>query len=158
VLSATEVFAPEELYPWLALGSGIIALSLGAWMLVVRLAASDEWTEHGHDHAHPTTPTLSRKGLTAIALAGGILPSPSALLVLLASVALHRVAYGLVLIAAFSLGLASALVAVGILALRTRDALSHRLSTRVGRLVPVASAAVIAMLGLVLAVNGASRL
>ena len=157
VLSATEVFAPEAVYPWLALGSGIIALSLGAWMLVARLAASDQ-TEHGHDHSHPTTAMLSRKGLTAIALAGGILPSPSALLVLLASVAIHRVAYGLVLIAAFSLGLASALVAVGILALRTRDAFAHRLSTRLGRLVPVASAAVIAVLGLVLAVNGASRL
>jgi nickel/cobalt transporter (NicO) family protein len=158
VLSATEVFAPEAVYPWLALGSGIIASSLGAWMLVVRLAASDEGAEHGHDHSHPTAAMLSRKGLTAIALAGGILPSPSALLVLLGSVALHRVAYGLVLIAAFSLGLATALVAVGILALRTRDALAHRLSTRLGRVVPVASAAVIAMLGLVLAVNGASRL
>ena len=66
-----------------------------------------------------------------------------------------RVAYGLVLIAAFSLGLASALVAVGILALRTRDALAHRLSSR---LVPVAPAAVIAMLGLLLTLNGASRL
>lgn len=51
-----------------------------------------------------------------------------------------------------------ALVAVGILALRTRDALAHRLSTRLGRLVPVASAAVIAMLGLLLTLNGASRL
>jgi ABC-type nickel/cobalt efflux system permease component RcnA len=158
VLSATEVFAPEAVYPWLALGSGIIAVSLGGWMLIVRLAASHEGAEHGHDHSHPTTAVLSRKGLTAIAFAGGILPSPSALLVLLASVAIHRAAYGLVLIAAFSLGLASALVAVGILALRTRDALSHRLSTRLGRLVPVASAAVIAVLGLVLAVNGASRL
>ena len=56
------------------------------------------------------------------------------------------------------LGLAYALVAVGILALRTRDALAHRLSTWLGRLVSVASAAVIAMLGLLLALNGASRL
>jgi nickel/cobalt transporter (NicO) family protein len=158
VLSATEVFAPEAVYPWLALGSGLTALSLGAWMLVVRLAAWGEGTEHHHDHPHPHRAVLSRKGLTALALAGGILPSPSALLVLLASVALHRVAYGLALIAAFSLGLASALVAVGILALRTRDALAHRMSSRLGRLVPVASAAVIVVLGLVLTVNGASRL
>ncbi|MGH2671670.1 MAG: hypothetical protein ACRDHC_01685 [Actinomycetota bacterium] len=169
VLSATEAFAPEAVYPWLSLGSGVIALSLGAWMLIGRLATSNEETKHGHEHSHPETKhghehshperaVLSRKGLTAIALAGGILPSPSALLVLLASVAIHRVAFGLVLIAAFSLGLASALVGVGILALRTRDALAHRLSTRLGRLVPVGSAAVIAMLGLVLAVNGASRL
>ncbi|MEX2406620.1 MAG: High-affinity nickel-transporter [Actinomycetota bacterium] len=158
VLSATEVFAPEAVYPWLALGSGLSALALGAGMLVARLARWGEGIERHHDHPHPTRAVLSRKGLTALALAGGILPSPSALLVLLASVAIHRVAYGLVLIAAFSLGLASALVAVGILALRTRDALAHRLSTRLGRLVPVASAAVIAMLGLLLAVNGASRL
>ena len=158
VLSATEVFAPEAVYPWLALGSGLTALALGAGMLIARLARWGEGTERHHDHSHPDRAVLSRKGLTAIALAGGILPSPSALLVLLASVAIHRVAYGLVLIAAFSLGLASALVAVGILALRTRDALAHRLSTRLGRLVPVASAAVIAMLGLLLTLNGASRL
>jgi ABC-type nickel/cobalt efflux system permease component RcnA len=127
-------------------------------MLVARLARWGERIDRHHDHSHPDRAVLSRKGLTAIALAGGILPSPSALLVLLASVAIHRVAYGLVLIAAFSLGLASALVAVGILALRTRDALAHRLSTRLGRLVPVASAAVIAMLGVLLTLNGASRL
>jgi nickel/cobalt transporter (NicO) family protein len=158
VLSATEVFAPEAVYPWLALASGLTALALGAGMLVARLARWGEGIERHHDHPRPGRAVLSRKGLTAIALAGGILPSPSALLVLLASVAIHRVAYGLVLIAAFSLGLASALVAVGIIALRTRDALAHRLSTRLGRLVPVASAAVIAMLGLLLTLNGASRL
>ena len=173
VLTATSVFAPERVYPWLGLASGLIALGLGAALLVSRLGGwgGNRAHEHGEDHddhpqhlgsAHshraPEGPVLSRKWLTALALAGGILPSPSALLVLLASVALHRVAYGLALIAAFSLGLASALVAVGILALRTRDAVARRMSTRLVRLVPVASAAVIAILGLVLSVNGATKL
>jgi ABC-type nickel/cobalt efflux system permease component RcnA len=78
--------------------------------------------------------------------------------VLLASVALHRVGYGLALIGAFSLGLAAALVAVGMLALRARDVVERRMSGRVARLMPIASAVAIAMLGLVLAVSGAARI
>jgi len=69
---------------------------------------------------------------------------------LLASVAVHRVGYGLALIGAFSLGLAAALMAVGVLALRARDAVARRMSGRVSRLVPIASAGAMAALGLVL--------
>jgi ABC-type nickel/cobalt efflux system permease component RcnA len=101
---------------------------------------------------------LSRRGLLALAAAGGILPSPTALIVLLGSVALHRVAYGLALIGAFSLGLASALVVVGLVALRARDVMARRMSSRWARLVPVLSASAIAVLGLVLALNGATKL
>ena len=94
----------------------------------------------------------------ALAVAGGILPSPTALVVLLASVAVHRVAYGLALIAAFSLGLALALVGVGVLALGARGLVERRMSGRIARLVPVVSAAAIAGLGIVLTVGGASQL
>jgi nickel/cobalt exporter len=97
---------------------------------------------------------LSRRGLLALAVAGGILPSPTALVVLLASVAFHRVAYGLGLIAAFSVGLATALIVVGVLALRARDLVSRRMSSSVGRLVPVFSASAIVLLGLLLTVRG----
>jgi nickel/cobalt exporter len=93
---------------------------------------------------------LSREGLLALAVAGGILPSPTALIVLLASVALHRVGYGLALLGAFSLGLAATLAAVGGLALRTREVVASRMSGRVGRLLPVASAGAMAGFGLVL--------
>jgi ABC-type nickel/cobalt efflux system permease component RcnA len=169
VLSATEVFAPERVYPWLGLASGVIALGLGATLLVVRLAA---WSHGGHDHpargghahphplAHPHphpepgAPGLSRRGLLALAVAGGVLPSPTALVVLLAAVALHRVGYGLALIGAFSLGLAGALMVVGILALRARDVVARRLSGRSARLLPLASAAAIVALGLMLIANG----
>ena len=73
---------------------------------------------------------------------------------LLGAVALDRVAYGLALIGAFSLGLAAALVVVGIVALKARDAVSNRLSGRVARLMPVASASAIAVVGLLLTVRG----
>jgi nickel/cobalt exporter len=181
VLSATRLFPPERVYPWLGLGSGLVALGLGAGLLVGRLGvwgevrratraqgADHEHTgdeghhhagehapgRHVHAHAVPDASVLSRHGLLALAVAGGILPSPTALVVLLASVAFHRVAYGLGLIAAFSVGLATALIVVGILALRARDLVSRRMSSNLGRLVPVFSASAIVLLGLVLTVRG----
>jgi ABC-type nickel/cobalt efflux system permease component RcnA len=175
VLSATKLFPPERVYPWLGLGSGLVALGLGAGLLVTRFGVwsngrraarphdhdhdhghGDEHGHggHGHTHAVPDAPVLSRRGLMALAVAGGILPSPTALVVLLGSVAFHRVAYGLGLIAAFSVGLATALMVVGILALRARDLVSRRMSGTIGRLVPVFSASAIVVLGLALTVRG----
>jgi ABC-type nickel/cobalt efflux system permease component RcnA len=167
VLTVTEVFAPERVYPWLGLASGLIAFGLGASLLVARLGSwsggrvdpehhhphEDGSTAHGHAHPHPSRP-LSRKSLTALAVAGGMLPSPTALVVLLAAVALDRIAYGLALIGAFSIGLATALVVVGLIALRARDVVAGRMSGRTARLVPVLSAASIALLGLVLTFRG----
>jgi ABC-type nickel/cobalt efflux system permease component RcnA len=181
VLTATELFAPERVYPWLGLGSGLVALGLGAGLLVARLGSwssrgegpghsHDHSVEHRHDHGHdghhahghahavPDAPLLSRRGLAALAVAGGMLPSPTALVVLLAAVAFGRAAYGLALIAAFSLGLAAALVAVGAVAIRARDLVARRASGRLARLLPVASAGAIAVVGLALTVNGAVQL
>jgi ABC-type nickel/cobalt efflux system permease component RcnA len=170
VLTLSRDVAPERVYPWLGLLSGLIALGLGASLLVSRLgrwsfgAGQQHDREHGHDHGHGhdhdhrrphhVDGPLSRRSLTALAVAGGILPSPTALVVLLAAVALERVAYGLALIAAFSLGLAAALIVVGVLALRAGNALSRRVSGRVARAVPVFSAASIALMGLVLTLRG----
>ena len=152
VLSAERVFAPERVYPWLGLASGLVALGLGAVLLVARIHSLSE-SRHGHDHPHPDRP-LSRRGLVALAFAGGILPSPSALVVLLGSVAIGRAALGLVLIAAFSAGLAASLVAVGVLAIRARHVATGRLPTGLMRLAPVVSAACIALVGLALTGRG----
>jgi ABC-type nickel/cobalt efflux system permease component RcnA len=152
VLSAERVFAPERVYPWLGLASGLVALGLGATLLVSRIHSLSEG-RHGHDHPHPDRP-LSRRGVVALAFAGGILPSPSALVVLLGSVAIGRAALGLVLIASFSAGLAASLVGVGVLALRARHAATGRLPAGLMRLAPVVSAGCIALLGLVLTGRG----
>jgi ABC-type nickel/cobalt efflux system permease component RcnA len=87
-----------------------------------------------------------------------MLPSPTALVVLLAAVAVDRAAYGLALIGAFSMGLAAALVAVGIVALRARDVLAGRTSGRAARLVPVLSASSIALLGFALTLRGFTQI
>jgi nickel/cobalt transporter (NicO) family protein len=152
VLSAERVFAPERVYPWLGLASGLVALGLGAALLVSRIHSLSEG-RHGHAHPHLDRP-LSRRGLVALAFAGGILPSPSALVVLLGSVAIGRAALGLVLIAAFSAGLAASLVAVGVLAIRARHVATGRLPAGLMRLAPVVSAGCIALLGLALTGRG----
>ena len=169
VLGLQQTFRPEALYPWLGLLSGLTALALGAYLLTSRLsawssarnaeAAVDHDHEHDHDHdgalAHAHggvphshmipdgVPLTSRKGLFALALAGGIVPAPSALLVLLSAVSAHRTLYGLALILAFSLGLAAALILMGLGAITAREAVARRLSSTMGRLVPVLSAGAI---------------
>jgi ABC-type nickel/cobalt efflux system permease component RcnA len=173
VVVAAEIVAPERLYPWLGLASGIASFALGMGLLVVRLRARrrseptgghahheghDHAHHEGHDHAHEHPAALSRTGLVALAVAGGILPSPTALLVLLASIAAGRILYGLALIASFSLGLASALVGVGIGIVRARDVVAPRLGARTARLVPLASALGIALLGLVLCARGVAQI
>ena len=166
VSSAERLFAPERAYPVLGLASGLIALSLGSVMLVSRIHARTHGDggahahhhEHEHDHGHPHASPLSRRGMLALAFSGGILPSPTALVVLLASVSLGRSALGLVLIAAFSLGLAGALIGVGIVTVHARDLAQRRLTDRAARLLPVASAGAIAAMGLFLTVRGAIQL
>lgn len=153
VLSAERIFAPERVYPWLGLASGLVALGLGAVLLVSRLRALSERRRHGHEHPHPARP-LSRRGLIALAFAGGILPSPTALVVLLGSVSIGRTALGLILIVGFSVGLAASLVAVGALAIRARHMAIGRLPAGLMRLAPVVSAGCIALVGVVLTARG----
>jgi nickel/cobalt exporter len=164
VSSAERLFAPERAYPVLGLASGLIALGLGSVMLVSRIHSRTHGDDGGHPHdhehvhGHPHTSPLSHRGLLALAFSGGILPSPTALVVLLASVSFGRTVLGLVLIAAFSLGLAGALIGVGIVTVNARDLAQRRLTDRVARLLPVASAGAIAAMGLFLTVRGAIQL
>ena len=178
VITLEQTFRPEALYPWLGLLSGVVAIGLGAYLMIGRLAAwsdarRDEAHErahasghdHDHDHAHAHSHGLpegvsltSRRGLLALALAGGILPSPSALIVMLGAIQAHRVGYGIGLILAFSVGLALALIVVSLGALRAREAMANRLSSFWGRLVPVLSASAIVGVGMFLAVRGAIQI
>ena len=100
VLARDEVFA-ERVYPWLGIGPAW-SRSRSAWMLVARRCGLERGGRTRTTPARPPasrapdrTRRFSRGRAWALAAAGGILPSPSALVVLLASVAAHRVGYGL---------------------------------------------------------------
>ena len=114
--------------------------------------AHDHGHDHGHGHSHAPPDELSMRSLVALGVSGGLLPCPSALVVLLSAIALHRLAFGLALIVAFSIGLASVISGIGLAVLYARK-LFVRLPSDHGRIVqvlPVASAVIITALGLVL--------
>jgi nickel/cobalt exporter len=115
-------------------------------------AAHDHGHDHGHGHSHAVPEELSMRSLIALGVSGGLLPCPSALVVLLSAIALHRLAFGLALIVAFSFGLASVISGIGLAVLYARK-LFTRLPSDHGRVVqvlPVASAVIITVLGVVL--------
>ncbi len=111
VLLFTRWIVPEAVYPWLALASGIVVAVLGARALAREIARRHPFVRvHAHGHPHALT---FRSALLA-AVSGNVAPCPAALVVLLAAIAMQRVAYGLALIVAFSAGLALVLVALGL--------------------------------------------
>lgn len=90
-----------------------------------------------------------------LGVTGGIVPCPAALVVLLGAISLHRVAFGLYLIVAFSLGLASVLISIGMITVYARRLLSKLPSDGplIHRWLPTASAAAIMCLGVGIAVQ-----
>ena len=131
-LFVSAFILPEQLYPWLSVGSGLLVVGIGLSLLKARLRRPAGLSHHHHHHHHHDhgqdhhhhhhhlplddegTPVTWRQ-LLALGASGGLLPCPSALIVMLSAVALQRVGFGLLLILVFSLGLASVLTAIGLL-------------------------------------------
>jgi len=97
---------------------------------------------------------LSKRGLVLLATAGGVVPSPSAVIVLVSAFTLGRIGLGLALVAAFSIGLAATLTAVGLALVFGSRAIGDRGNARLVRLFPVLGAAGLLVLGLVLTFQG----
>ena len=166
-LSLSEFVVPERLYPWLNLVSALLVVGVGVTVLRLRLRdrhrprGHHDHHDHGHGHHHHHHHHLPERGsglrgLVAVGISGGLLPCPTALVVLLAAISLHRVGYGLLLIVAFSVGLAATVTGIGVLAVAAKRVFG-RLSFqgRVMRLLPAASALVIVALGIAMTVRAA---
>ncbi|MFB7780163.1 HoxN/HupN/NixA family nickel/cobalt transporter [Streptomyces bauhiniae] len=120
-------------------------------------------THGGHTHSHPTAPTL--KGTLLLGFAGGLVPSPSAVVVLVGAAALGQAWFGLLLVVAYGIGLALTLTAAGFAAVRLgsvagrlldRDPArrAHPLAALLRRTIPLASALAVLMLGAGLMLKG----
>ncbi|MGA9772699.1 MAG: sulfite exporter TauE/SafE family protein [Blastocatellia bacterium] len=107
--------------------------------------------EHSHLPPGADGSHITWRSLLALGISGGLLPCPSALVVLLSAISLHRVGYGLILVIAFSLGLSATLTAVGLIFVYAGRFFKRPLGNgRLVRVLPVASAFVIACAGAVI--------
>jgi ABC-type nickel/cobalt efflux system permease component RcnA len=89
-----------------------------------------------------------------VAASGGLIPSPSAVVVLLGAIATDRIPLGIALIVTFSLGLAASLVLIGSITHFARTRIG-RTESRIGAWLPLAAAGVIFVVGIVLTVQAA---
>jgi ABC-type nickel/cobalt efflux system permease component RcnA len=114
---------------------------------------------HGRAHSHDHDHTVTKRSLIGLGAAAGLIPCPSALVVLLGAISQHEVALGLLLIVAFSIGLAGTLTGLGLLVVYARKLLPRLSVPRVGRAarvaaaLPAASAVAILSVGCVLTLN-----
>lgn len=112
-----------------------------------------------HTHAPPPDGPLGWRSLAVMGVAGGLVPSPSALVVLLGATALGRAYFGALLVFGYGLGLALTLTLAGLLLLRAQGLLTRR-SWAVGRglrwarLLPPLTAAIVVFVGVGLVVRG----
>ncbi len=166
-LLLSRFVVPEQLYPWLTLVSGLLVVGVGLGVLRSRLRTtgvrlkSDTHGHHEHDHHHhagvrprPDSEGITSGGILGVGVAAGLLPCPSALVVLLSAIALHRLGFGFALILAFSLGLAATITGIGLVAVVARRSFARvSFEGRAVRALPSLSAAVILLVGLAITVR-----
>jgi nickel/cobalt exporter len=110
--------------------------------------------EHSHLPPGASGERVSWRSLLALGVSGGLLPCPSALVVLLTAISLHRVGYGMLLIVAFSVGLAGVLTGIGLLLVHARGLFGRLpVDSTIARALPVLSAAVVTVIGIGIAVR-----
>ena len=177
-LFLSKYVLPETLFPILGAISGLSIVWIGALMFVRRLRAQrghahdhahghshdrghahDHSHAHSHDHgdghthSHVPEGEITMGSLIALGASGGLVPCPSALVLLLSAISLGRVGLGMLLLVGFSAGLASVLMGMGVLVLCVGNLLpaSRKVTgSRAFKLLPVASAGLITCVGLVM--------
>lgn len=182
-LFATQFILPERIMPFLGFVSGLLVLFIGLSLFKSRLLSAlgyqtddhdhehlqddnhdDQHDEghgafsHTHDgntHSHLPPETVTWKSLLALGISGGLLPCPSALVLMLAAISKDRIGYGLLLTLAFSFGLAATLMCVGLAFLYLGKILDRPSLAKnpIIKALPVFSAFIIACVGAVICYN-----
>ena len=172
-LYATQHFLMEEIYAWLSVSSGLLIVGIGVWLLRARWRSfrsgeTDDGHSHSHSHGHhhhshehahthDPPPAAGRGSLLSLGISGGLVPCPEALAVLLISFTINRLVFGLIILVAFSLGLAAVLIAIGVAMVLAGPALGRFAKDGpLMRALPVGSAVIVTTLGLAILYKAAS--
>ncbi|MFF3494273.1 nickel transporter [Streptomyces sp. NPDC002795] len=172
--------ATPSVIAWLGLASGALVTAAGvallrrAWRYRKASQAHDHHHDHVHPHPHPhphPTPQPTLRGTLFLGFAGGLVPSPSAVVVLVGASALGKAWFGLLLVFGYGAGLALTLTAVGFTVVRIGGRIAQSLTDLprpgrgplatfvrrgLSRAVPFGSAFVVVALGCGLVFRGAA--
>jgi len=174
-LSTAGQIASTQFFRWIGLPSGFLTVCFGVWLLRryftgrgANIDAHDHTHTHAHshddhhshdqnqarDHDHPAPDRVTLGGLVALGLMHGIVPTLDALAILLIALNVQQAGLGIGLVLAYSLGIASVLIAVGALFVRTQRLLldSPRFEL-IARRAPAFAASVVILLGLSLVIR-----
>jgi ABC-type nickel/cobalt efflux system permease component RcnA len=136
--------------------SAVVVVALGLGMLRRELSHR---AAHRHEHDHTHTASAGATSLVALGLAGGLVPSASALVLLLGALAAHRPELGVLLVAGFGLGMAATLVGAGVALVAAGRVLDRApLASRVMALAPLVTAVAVLAVGLGLTAQSLSAL
>ncbi|MFG6194690.1 nickel/cobalt transporter [Nonomuraea sp. JJY05] len=169
LLSAFTALAGESVLAWLGVASGALIAVIGFRLLLNARRGTSPHDHghghgHGHGHRHGGEQATKRAGLVGLGIAGGLVPSPSALVVLLGAIALGRTWFGVALVTAYGIGMAATLTVTGLLLVKLVDRLEQRasagrrLAARLSGLAPVGTAAMVVLLGAGLALRSVATL
>ncbi len=169
-----NVYAPPRVLayaysgPSVSVGVGLLPVAVAGDAPFAAVAAGTGFAarkEH-FPKAKERSGIVSRRGLVGMGIAGGLVPSPSALVVLLSAIALGRTVFGIVLVIGYGVGMAGTLTIAGVILVRVRDRFQHRLSSeperlrgaavRWLRLAPYLTAGLVLVVGLGLALRSLS--
>ncbi|MCY7273602.1 MAG: sulfite exporter TauE/SafE family protein, partial [Phormidesmis sp. CAN_BIN44] len=176
MLGTSQFVLTEAVFPWLNVMSGVLVTGIGLNLLIQRSRSSqifqtsisgqghNHYHDHDHDHNHPhdhshdhghshlppgADGSITWSSILALGISGGLLPCPSALVVLLSAIALGRIGFGLALVSAFSLGLAGVLTAIGLTLVYAKDWFERLpIQASRSRLFPAMSALFVTLIGL----------
>jgi nickel/cobalt transporter (NicO) family protein len=178
-LFLSQYIMPDKISKVLGVVSGLTILYMGGMLLYKRSRGlsgrkHDQGHHHDHDHDHAHSHgafththdgdthshlpegEVTFKSLVALGASGGLVPCPSALVLLLSAISIGRTGFGLLLLLSFSLGLALVLVAMGLLVVYAKNLFPERKSDKPNpffQYMPIFSAAIIFLIGIVLTGN-----
>ena len=182
VVAASDALAPDVVVRWAPVVAAVSIVAIGGWMLFGEIRrrragggghertstrtttatgtphshAGPRAQDHAGEHSHGPAPgsTITWRSLFVLGLAGGLIPSTSALLILLGSIAAGRPAFGFILVVAFGLGMAGVMTGIGLALVAARDRFDRIQAeggvARVRQAVPLAAAVVVLGFGVVL--------
>jgi nickel/cobalt transporter (NicO) family protein len=182
LVAVLSSFAPEAVLRWLGILSGLLVAMVGAGLLRSALrhrqtthspATMDRTpalagASHGHGHAYghghgwdDEERPRGRAGLVGMGIAGGLVPSPTALFVLLGAIGLGRSWFGIALVLCYGLGMAATLTLAGLLLVTLRDRMARSViserwrdrGARVSAALPTMTAVLVLVVGLGLALR-----